>query len=120
VSLHFPWHFVERQVIINGVAEPLPDKDNDEYFASRPRESQLAAWASQQSQKISSRDELIDRFGLLQQQYPEDVPRPPHWGGYRVVASRIEFWQGGANRLHDRFAYTRDADNAWNSQRLSP
>lgn len=120
VSLHFPWNVVERQVKINGVAEALPESDNDEYFASRPRESQLAAWASEQSQVIESRDVLMDSYAKLAQQYPNEVPRPPHWGGYRIKALSFEFWQGGASRLHDRFMYTRQEKGQWAVQRLAP
>ena len=120
VSLHFPWHAVERQVKIQGIAEPLADSENDEYFASRPRESQLAAWASEQSQVIESREVLMSRFAALDQQYPDVVPRPPHWGGYKVKALSFEFWQGGASRLHDRFRYTLQDKGQWLIQRLAP
>jgi len=120
VGLHFPWHAVERQVKIQGIAQALPDSDNDEYFASRPRESQLAAWASEQSQVIESRDVLMARFTELAQQYPDVVPRPPHWGGYKVKALSFEFWQGGASRLHDRFSYNLSDDGQWQIQRLAP
>ena len=120
VSLHFPWHSIERQIKINGIAETLSEADNDAYFSSRPRESQLAACASAQSQPIASRDELMSQYESLQQQYPDHVPRPPHWGGYRIVPSRFEFWQGGASRLHDRFVYSLKDDGQWLLQRLSP
>lgn len=120
VSLHFPWHAIERQIKVNGVAKVLSEKDNDTYFASRPRESQLAAWASAQSQSVPSREALMAQFEHLSQQYPNAVPRPPHWGGYRVEAYKIEFWQGGANRLHDRFVYSRQDEKTWSLTRLSP
>lgn len=120
VSLHFPWNIAERQVKINGTAEALPDSDNDRYFSSRPRESQLAAWASAQSQVIESRERLMESYQSLDAQYPNAVPRPPFWGGYRVKVSSFEFWQGGASRLHDRFVYTLNDKGHWIVQRLAP
>lgn len=120
VSLHFPWHAIERQIIITGSVIPLTDKENDAYFYSRPRESQLAACASEQSRVLESRDELEARYQSLLNAHPEAVSRPDHWGGYRVVPTTIEFWQGGAHRLHDRFIYRQQADSQWLIQRLSP
>lgn len=121
VSLHFPWHFLERQVMVVGVAERLSDKENDEYFAIRPKDSQVGAVASLQSQPLSSRQSLVDKFLKMKQDFADtDVPRP-NWGGYAVSPRIIEFWQGGEHRLHDRFRYTRQsADAEWHVQRLNP
>lgn len=120
VSLHFPWHSTERQVKINGVAKPVSDAENEAYFASRPRESQLAAWASQQSQPIDSKKDLLNAYEQYELQYPEEVPKPEYWGGYRVEPQLIEFWQGGDKRLHDRFVYERQPYGKWLIQRVSP
>ena len=119
VSLHFPWNQVERQVLIKGKAEAVTESESDNYFASRPRESQLAAWASNQSSPIQSRTDLMDEYEAVSRRFPGEVPRPPHWGGYRVKPSFFEFWQGGANRLHNRFIYTLESEE-WMIQRLSP
>lgn len=121
ISLHFPWHMLERQVKIRGVAEPLSATEVLSYFVSRPRESQLGAWASHQSQKISSRELLMQQFDAMKRKFARgDIPVPDFWGGYRVIPSYIEFWQGGAHRLHDRFLYSRGADNTWSIDRLEP
>lgn len=120
VSLHFPWHIIDRQVEIRGRAERLSDEDNDHYFAMRPRESQLAAWASPQSETIASRDALMALFQKVQQRFPNEVPRPQHWGGYCVIPHAIEFWQGGEHRLHDRIIYTLMDNQQWLIRRLSP
>jgi len=91
------------------------------YFKSRPTESQIAAWASEQSQPIASRDDLLDRYNQLTEKYSDgDIPLPDFWGGYRVVPNRIEFWQGGEFRLHDRFEYTLKSQGGWDIQRLAP
>lgn len=105
ISLLFPWHQLERQVIIKGLATKLERKESDAYFFSRPIESQWAAWASKQSETLQSRRELMDRYQLIQQKYQNKVPAPEFWGGYRVEPRSIEFWQGGEQRLHDRFIY---------------
>ena len=118
-SLHFPWHFIERQVIVEGQVERLSSKEDAAYFSSRPKESQWAAWASEQSQEILSKQVLIDRYESVKVQYGNDVPQPKHWGGYRVIPQKIEFWQGGNHRLHDRFEYRRSEDR-WTIHRLSP
>ncbi len=122
VSLHFPWHFIERQVIVSGTVELITKPEDEAYFASRPKESQWAAWASSQSEPIASRDELMVRFDSIKAQYPDEVPLPEYWGGYRVVPNSIEFWQGGENRLHDRFIYCLqdEANKTWSIQRISP
>lgn len=120
ISLHFPWHIMERQVKVCGVAEPLSSLEVAKYFISRPRESQLAAWASQQSKPISSRQMLISKFEEIKQKFAQgDIPLPKFWGGYKVVPHEIEFWQGGEHRLHNRFVYT-SKNGAWDIKRLMP
>lgn len=119
-SLLFPWTDLERQVIASGRVTKVSDVESDSYFASRPRESQLGAWTSDQSQPIASRAALMARFEAAQARFAEgEVPRPSHWGGYRLVPDRIEFWQGGEHRLHDRFVYTLD-EGHWVIDRLQP
>jgi pyridoxamine 5'-phosphate oxidase len=120
VCLHFPWLQMDRQVIVRGSARALAVEDVQAYFSQRPRDSQLAAWASRQSQPLSSRQELEQQFADIQQRFEDaDVPLPDFWGGYLVIPSKIEFWQGGENRLHDRFVYDL-VDDAWQITRLSP
>ena len=121
-SLLFPWSPLERQVIVCGSAERLSAADSDEYFARRPRGAQLGAWASDQSAPIADRAWLEARLAEYEARYPDLVPRPPHWGGIRVVPESVEFWQGRPDRLHDRLRYTRDpaAPDAWSLERLSP
>jgi pyridoxamine 5'-phosphate oxidase len=121
VSLHFPWLVIERQVMVCGVAEKVSVEESRAYFHSRPRDSQLAAWASPQSRVLSSRDTMMQQLENLQKKYADtDVPLPEFWGGFRVRPSQIEFWQGGANRLHDRFMYSLQASQAWQIDRLAP
>jgi pyridoxamine 5'-phosphate oxidase len=121
VSLLFPWYPLERQVKVLGQVAPLEDAAVADYFASRPKESQLAAWASQQSRVIPSRDHLLQKYHDLHTQYANsDIPLPSFWGGYRVTPQLIEFWQGGEHRLHDRFEYTQNSDANWDIQRLAP
>ncbi|NIB43577.1 pyridoxamine 5'-phosphate oxidase [Pseudomaricurvus alkylphenolicus] len=120
VSLHFPWHPIERQVKICGRAEKVSAAESLKYFSSRPAESQLAAWASAQSRPVSSRQLLMQQFQAMKEKFKQgQIPLPDFWGGFRVVPSSVEFWQGGANRLHDRFQYTRDGDD-WRIERLAP
>ena len=120
VSLQFPWLQLDRQVIVGGKAEPLSDNENSDYFKSRPISSQLAAWASEQSSPIASREVLEAQFNAVQQRFESgEVPLPEFWGGYRIVPREFEFWQGGENRLHDRFSFQRDGDS-WIISRLSP
>lgn len=121
VSLHFPWHFLERQVKVCGVVEQLSTAESLKYFLSRPRESQLAAWASQQSRPISSRALLMQQFEAMKNKFSKgEIPLPDFWGGYRVKPHQIEFWQGGAHRLHDRFQYTSHNGEQWVIERLEP
>lgn len=121
ISLHFPWHVMERQVKVCGVAQRLSTAEVTKYFLSRPRESQLAAWASQQSKPISTRQVLITKFEEIKAKFANgDVTLPSFWGGYRVVPHEIEFWQGGSNRLHNRFVYIKSDTGIWDIQRLMP
>lgn len=116
----FYWCEVERQIIIEGLVEKLTEEESKNYFLSRPRGSQIGAWASQQDQPIASRKELEERYEKYSKMYLEDeVPLPPHWGGYCLIPNRFEFWQGRVNRLHDRFSYTL-ISNEWKIERLSP
>ena len=119
-SMHFAWLSLERQVKIEGRVEQLEPAQSASYFASRPRGSQLGALVSQQSKPISSRDELEARYHHLSADYDgRDIPKPEHWGGYRVIPTLFEFWQGGRYRLHDRFSYQR-SDTSWQITRLQP
>lgn len=138
-SVVFPWYQLRRQVIVSGGVEYLTERENDAYFATRPRGSQLGAWASgRQSEPIGSRAELLRRFAEFQQRWPEGepVPRPQEWGGFRLRPVEVEFWQGQANRLHDRFRYVRmdekrgekengeevgePGEGTWRIERLTP
>ena len=120
VSIVFPWYLIHRQIIVRGVAAPVDPAVSEAYFASRPRGSQIAATASDQSRPIASRDELERRVEELEVKYDgRDVPRPDTWGGFRVVPESIEFWQGRSSRLHDRLKFTR-AGSAWTMERLQP
>lgn len=121
VSLHFPWHFLERQVKVCGLAEQLSAAEALTYFLSRPRDSQLAAWASQQSKPISSRAVLMQQFETMKNKFAKgEIPLPDFWGGFRVKPHQIEFWQGGAHRLHDRFQYSLNDNGQWRIERLEP
>lgn len=121
VSLHFPWFAIERQVIVAGVAEKISVDESRAYFQSRPRDSQLAAWASPQSRVLASRDVMTAQLEKLSRKYEgSDIPLPEFWGGFRVRPSQFEFWQGGANRLHDRFVYSLQAGGHWQIDRLAP
>jgi pyridoxamine 5'-phosphate oxidase len=120
-SLVFPWYPMHRQVIVEGSVSALSTEESEPYFHSRPRGSQLGAWASRQSSVIGSRAELDDRYAELERRWPDgtDVPMPDFWGGYLVVPDVVEFWQGRTNRLHDRFRYRRDAGR-WAVERQAP
>ncbi|GAA0640409.1 pyridoxamine 5'-phosphate oxidase [Streptomyces thermospinosisporus] len=122
VSLLFPWHGVARQVIVNGVARRTGRDETAAYFRTRPHGSQLGAWASAQSRVVASRDELDAAYAELASRYPEgeQVPVPPHWGGFRVRPETVEFWQGRENRLHDRLRYVAEPGGGWRVERLAP
>jgi pyridoxamine 5'-phosphate oxidase len=117
--LVFLWSDLERQVRITGRVEKVDAADSDAYFVTRPAGSRLSAWASEQSEKVASRAVLEQAMAEVKARYGDSPPRPPHWGGYRVTPTEIEFWQGRADRLHDRLLYTRDAA-AWKIERLAP
>jgi pyridoxamine 5'-phosphate oxidase len=120
VALNFWWVELERQVRIEGRVEQVSSAESDDYFDIRPRGSQLGAWVSAQSQVIESRETLDVRQKELEEQYAKlPIPRPPHWGGYRVIPDKIEFWQGRSSRLHDRLVYRLDG-SVWIIERLSP
>jgi pyridoxamine 5'-phosphate oxidase len=119
VSLLFPWYALKRQVIVDGVATRMTTAESDALFADRPHDSQVASAASRQSQPIESREALEARVRALAEAHPQQVARPESWGGYRVVPTRIEFWQGRTSRLHDRIRFTRVGAN-WTTERLQP
>jgi pyridoxamine 5'-phosphate oxidase len=121
VSLNFFWGELERQVRVQGAATKVSREESEAYFQTRPRESQIGAWASQQSSVVASREDLARRFQELSAEFEgRDIPCPPFWGGYRVKPSAIEFWQGRPGRLHDRLLYTCADDGFWRVERLSP
>ncbi|GGW71678.1 pyridoxamine 5'-phosphate oxidase [Alishewanella tabrizica] len=120
VCLHFPWHPLERQVIVYGTAERVSNTQVMQYFLSRPKESQLAAWASEQSRPISTRQALMQKFAEIKHKFEHgEVPLPSFWGGFLVRPHQIEFWQGGEHRLHDRFMYKK-SESGWQIERLCP
>jgi pyridoxamine 5'-phosphate oxidase len=121
VALHFAWLDLQRQLRIEGEIEKVSTTESLTYFLSRPRGSQLGAWASNQSEIVSSRSLLESKFFELKQKFAKgEVPLPDFWGGYRVKPRRFEFWQGGKDRLHDRFAYEKNAKGEWDINRLAP
>ncbi|MCB1863733.1 MAG: pyridoxamine 5'-phosphate oxidase, partial [Gammaproteobacteria bacterium] len=120
VSLLFPWITLERQVIVQGTAEKISSAESLKYFASRPRESQMGAWVSNQSEVITSRKFLMQKLAEIKDKFQHgEIPLPSFWGGYRVKPEMIEFWQGGPARLHDRFLYQK-SETGWKTDRLSP
>ena len=126
VSAVFGWYSIYHQVIIEGVAKVVPDHESDEYHNSRPHDSQVAAWSSQQSAFIENREVLDKQFEEALEKFKDsEVPRPDYWGGYRIIPTRIEFWKGRSNRMHDRIEYVRSIKDhgsftAWQVQRLQP
>ncbi|CAA0090942.1 Pyridoxine/pyridoxamine 5'-phosphate oxidase [Halioglobus japonicus] len=121
VSIHFPWNVLDRQVIATGTAQKISSTESAAYFATRPRESQIAAWASRQSQAIADRAALEMRAQQMRDRFGDgEIPMPEFWGGYRVLPARLEFWQGGEHRLHDRFVYRRGAQREWVIEQLQP
>ena len=121
VALVFPWIAIERQVIVEGTATKMAREENEAYFHSRPRASQLGAWVAQQSSIITGREVLEDAMKALEKKHAgAEVPLPPNWGGWRVAPETVEFWQGRRSRLHDRLRYRRAKDGAWTVERLAP
>ena len=118
--LLFYWSAVWRQVRIEGPVEKVSSEESDQYFQSRPLGSKIGAWASEQSRGVENRGVLEKRFAEFDSKFGDDVPRPPHWGGYRVKPTTIEFWQGQENRMHDRLRYTLQDDGTWVIERLAP
>jgi pyridoxamine 5'-phosphate oxidase len=121
VCLLFPWVTLERQIIIQGVAEKISTAESLKYFMTRPRESQIGAWVSNQSEVITSKKILLQKFEEIKSKFQDgEIPLPSFWGGYRVVPQTIEFWQGGPGRIHDRFLFTRMTNSSWQIDRLAP
>lgn len=121
VSLLFPWNVLDRQVIVGGTAQKMGYAESARYFITRPRESQVAAWASRQSRPVSARALLEQQAHIVREKFGRgEIPMPDFWGGYRVVPTRIEFWQGGEHRLHDRFLYSLNSHGDWEIKQLQP
>jgi len=121
VSMLFPWLTMQRQVIVKGIASKVSAAESLKYFLKRPKDSQLGAWISRQSSVISSRQVLESKLAEIKARFSkEDMSLPPFWGGYRIEPQSFEFWQGGESRIHDRFLYTREGDEGWKIDRLSP
>lgn len=121
VSLLFPWNALDRQVIVGGTAQKMSYADSAAYFITRPRESQIAAWASQQSRPVSDRAALEEQARMIRGKFGDgEIPAPDFWGGYRVIPRRIEFWQGREHRLHDRFVYSQEPAGDWRIEQLQP
>lgn len=120
-ALVFFWKELERQVRVEGVVEKVAEQESDMYFSSRPAGSRIGAWASPQSKKIPHRNILDTNYAKYEQEFSDSsIPRPPHWGGYRVIPGHIEFWQGRSSRMHDRIVFTKTADGSWERHRLAP
>lgn len=115
----FYWREIDRQVCVTGTATAIAVEETEAYFRTRPREARLAAWASMQSRPVGSREELDAAYAAAARRFPDDVPSPPHWGGYRLEPDTVEFWKGREHRLHDRFRFTREAAG-WRLERLWP
>lgn len=122
VSLLFPWHDLQRQVRVEGTAVRVGQEESEAYFARRPRDSQLGAWASPQSAEVASRSELEELYTAVEQRFVEsdEVSLPPQWGGFRVRPDVMEFWQGRKGRMHDRLVYRRRGETGWSTARLAP
>ncbi len=121
VCLLFPWVTLERQIIIQGIAEKISTAESLKYFMTRPRESQIGAWVSNQSEVITSKKILLQKFEEIKSKFQDgEIPLPSFWGGYRVVPKTIEFWQGGPGRIHDRFIFTHTSEHSWQIDRLAP
>ena len=114
------WKSLRRQIRVTGSVEQVPDAQSDAYFQTRSRGSRIGAWASQQSKSLQSRAELAAAVDKIEENYPDEVPRPPHWGGFLIRPTEIEFWADGDFRLHDRFRFTTEVDGHWVAQRLYP
>ena len=119
-ALTFFWPELERQVCVAGVVEKIPREESEAYFKSRPRGSQIGAWASKQSQPVEDRAALEKIWQDIAAKFPNEIPIPPNWGGFVLSPTRIEFWQGRPSRLHDRFSYAKQQDGNWKLERLSP
>jgi len=119
-SLTFYWPELERQVCVVGTVEKVSHEESENYFKSRPHGSQLSAWASNQSDIVENRAALELKWNEMEKKFPNEVPLPPNWGGFVLKPQRIEFWQGRASRLHDRFQYTKQSENLWRLERLAP
>ncbi len=122
VAAVFPWYTLHRQVQVFGHAHPVDATDSDDYFANRPRGAQVAAWSSDQSQSIDSREALEQKVHNAEERFADapEVPRPERWGGFRIVPQRVEFWQGRTSRLHDRLVFHREGESNWRVERLQP
>jgi pyridoxamine 5'-phosphate oxidase len=118
-ALAFLWRELDRQACVTGAVAPIPREESEAYFRTRPREARIGAWASRQSRVVSSRDELDDAYRETELRFPDDVPLPPHWGGFRLAPDTIELWKGREHRLHDRLRFTR-AGEGWRLERLWP
>ena len=114
------WKSLRRQIRVTGEVSKASPKRSDDYFASRGRGSRIGAWASEQSRPLESREALAKAVAEVEERFPDDVPRPPHWGGFMIVPQEIEFWADGEHRLHDRFRFTPDGKGVWDIQRLNP
>lgn len=121
VSINFFWVELDRQIRFTGIVEKVSETLSDQYFAQRPRPSQISAWASDQSKAIENREYLDEQYKIYEEKFKDKtVPRPPHWGGYRILPDYIEFWQGRPNRLHDRIVFYKNGEDSWTKKRLAP